>query len=439
MVYEALRALIAALLAVFYRRVEVVGVERVPRHGPLIVAANHQNALVDPMVVMAALPRTLRPVAKAPLFRHPLIAPFLKLVGAIPVERRQEAGAGALRNEAAFAAVADALGRGGAILIFPEGGSQPEPVLMPLRTGTARMMATATAAGMRVTLLPVGLVFHEPGTFRTGRALVIVGEPVDVADLSTGDEAGIRAVTERLAAALRAVMVEAQNRDTLRLLSLLETIAAEGAARDAASRAAWMRGAIETYRRLQTTAPERAERFRIEVERYAKDLELAGVTPTQPGRTYRAGAVWRFTLREGIALAGGLPAALVGMVLHVLPYQATALAVRWLTDDADMAATYKLLAGAVLYPLLWAAETWLGWWLGGVPLALAVVLAIVPTGFFALTWRDRLARFAREARAFTRFLVDRALDRQLAARREAIRAEMGALRRLADDTRPAGG
>ena len=85
MVYEALRALVAGLLAVFYRRIEVVGVERVPRHGPLIVAANHHNALVDPLVVIAALPRALRPVAKAPLFRHPLIAPFLALVGAIPV------------------------------------------------------------------------------------------------------------------------------------------------------------------------------------------------------------------------------------------------------------------------------------------------------------------------------------------------------------------
>ena len=432
MVYEALRALVAGLLAVFYRRIEVVGVERVPRHGALIVAANHHNALVDPMVVIAALPRALRPVAKAPLFRHPLIAPFLALVGAIPVERRQEAGAGPLRNEAAFQVVADVLGGGGAILIFPEGMSQPEPLLMPLRTGTARMLGAAAAAGIRVTLLPVGLVFQDPGTFRTGRVLVIVGNPVDVDDLPTAGEARIRLITERLAEALRGVIVEAQNRDTLRLLALLETIAAEGAARDAAARAAWMRGAIEAYRRLQSTASERAEQFRNEVERYAKDLELAGVSPTRPGRRYRAGAVWRFTLREGIALAGGLPAALVGIILHALPYQATALLVRWLPGDADMAATHKLVAGAILYPLAWAFETWLAWWLGGAPLAIAVAATLLPAGFFALTWRDRLARFVREARAFTRFLVDRDLDRQLAARRETILAEMRDLQRLAE-------
>src|SRR5205809_441957 len=115
MAYEALRALVRALVGLFYRRIEVVGLERVPGSGPLIVAANHQNALVDPMLVMAAVPRRLRPVAKAPLFRHPLIAPFLTLLGAIPVHRRQESDADPARNAGTFRAAADTLARGDAI------------------------------------------------------------------------------------------------------------------------------------------------------------------------------------------------------------------------------------------------------------------------------------------------------------------------------------
>ena len=70
-----IRALARGLLALFYRRVDVIGAERVPPRGPVIVAANHQNALVDPMLLLASIPRTLVPLAKAPLFRHPVIGP----------------------------------------------------------------------------------------------------------------------------------------------------------------------------------------------------------------------------------------------------------------------------------------------------------------------------------------------------------------------------
>jgi 1-acyl-sn-glycerol-3-phosphate acyltransferase len=135
-----MRALARALVRLFYHRVDVVGVERVPTSGPLVIVANHRNALVDPLILIATLPRALRPVAKAPLFRHPILAPFLRLAGALPVHRRQDPGSDPAQNTAMFRGVAAALREGEAILVFPEGVSQPEPVLMPLRTGVARMV-----------------------------------------------------------------------------------------------------------------------------------------------------------------------------------------------------------------------------------------------------------------------------------------------------------
>jgi 1-acyl-sn-glycerol-3-phosphate acyltransferase len=432
MAYTVLRALIRVLLAVFYRRVEVVGLDRVPETGPLIVAVNHQNALVDPMLVIAALPRRLQPVAKAPLFRHPLIAPFLYAIGAIPVHRRAESGADASRNDAMYRAAATTLGSGGAIMIFPEGLSQPEPALMPLRTGAARMALAALAEGVPVTLLPVGLVLQEPGTFRVARAFVIIGDAVPITDLAAmSADRAIRAVTDRLAEGLRAVIVEAESRDTLRLLALLETIAAGGVGRDAATRTAWMRQAMAAYRRLRVIASARAAGFRADVERYAKDLELAGIGPTRPGRGYRAGAVWRFALREGAALLGGLPLALLGIVANVLPYQATRLIVRALPHESDVDATYKLVVAVVLFPLAWFGEAWLIARYAHPAVFGLFVAALLPAGFLALTWHDRLRRFARETQAFVRFIVDRDLDARLAARRVAIVEEMRALARLA--------
>src|SRR5262249_8558324 len=89
---QLIRALVRALLTIFYRRVDVVGLERVPAAGGLIVAANHQNGLVDPMMLMARLSRTLQPLTKSTLFKHPIVAPFLHLAHAVPIYRRQDAG-----------------------------------------------------------------------------------------------------------------------------------------------------------------------------------------------------------------------------------------------------------------------------------------------------------------------------------------------------------
>ena len=148
--YALVRALVRALLGLFYERIDVVGAERIPPEGPLIVAANHHNSMVDAMLLLAVVPRRLRTLANAPLFKHPLVAPFLRLAGALPVQRRQEAGNDPAKNDALFAATTATLRAGGAILIFPEGRTQPEPVLLTLRTGAARMLLAAESAAGRL-------------------------------------------------------------------------------------------------------------------------------------------------------------------------------------------------------------------------------------------------------------------------------------------------
>jgi 1-acyl-sn-glycerol-3-phosphate acyltransferase len=436
--YRLLRRFARLLLALFYRRVEVVGAERIPATGPLIVAANHQNALVDPMMLLGTVPRRLRPIAKAPLFRHPLVGPFLRLTGALPVHRRQDPGSDPARNEAIFREAAGTLATGGAILIFPEGVSQAEPTLMPLRTGAARLaLAAESASGGRLglTLLPVGLVYHEPGRFRTGWSLTLIGEPLPLADAvalyRTAPEAAVRRVTDRLAEALGQLIVEARDRKLLRLAEVAEAIwrAESSGPGDVAARAEWVKMAIRGYRYLLTREPARIEALMRATERYAKDLELAGLTDRQLAQTYPAAVVWRYAWREGLSLLGGLPLGLWGVLSHALPYQLTRAAVRLARPDPDVEATYKIVAGVVLYPLGWLLEGWIAWRLGGGWLLALFSLALLPAGFLALTWWERLSRVGREVRGFFRFLVDRDFQRRLLARRHALMEELTALAR----------
>ena len=431
--YVLVRALSRLLLRLFYARVEVVGVENVPPRGALIVAANHHNSIVDAMIGIAVIPRRLRILANAPLFRHPLIGPFLRTMGGLPVHRRKEAGDDPAKNAALFDATTAALASGGAILIFPEGVTQPEPSLQELRTGTARMLLAAEAASpaLSVTLLPVGLVFDRPGTFRTGRALAWIGRPVDAA---TKDA---RVLTGRLAGALRNQIVEADDRQTLRLLRLVEelwkeeAVAGDGEVSEAA-RAAWLQNAMRTYRSLARIAPDRVAAFRRDLEAYDGEAQRAGVAAEQLSRSYSVSSVAAFALREGASLLLGAPLALAGLLVHGLPYALTILAVRLIPHTDEEEATDKIAAGLVLYPLAWLAEAWAVHRLGGAVALAVFLLALLPAGFFAAAWHERLGRVGREARAFARFLGDRDAPNRLRARRRSLVAELRALVALAE-------
>ncbi|MFN2432639.1 MAG: 1-acyl-sn-glycerol-3-phosphate acyltransferase, partial [Gemmatimonadota bacterium] len=154
-----------------------MGHERLPSEGPALLLANHFNALVDPLVLLAVSERPLRVVAKHTLWKVPVLGRALEATRAIPVHRTRDDPEARRRNEEFFRTCVEALAGGEALAIFPEGRSHDEPAPVPLRTGAARMALAAVARGSAPSVLPVGLNYDEKGTFRSGLT-VLVGEPL---------------------------------------------------------------------------------------------------------------------------------------------------------------------------------------------------------------------------------------------------------------------
>src|SRR6266550_8941434 len=138
--------LLRVVLRIFFRRIEVSGTDSVPRVGPVIFVLNHPNGLIDPVFLLALAPRRVSFLAKAPLFRMPVIGAIARAFEAIPVHRHQDAGSDLAKNAQMFEAARAVLVRGGTIAIFPEGTSHSDPKLRPLKTGTARIALGAAAA-----------------------------------------------------------------------------------------------------------------------------------------------------------------------------------------------------------------------------------------------------------------------------------------------------
>ncbi|HEX2485560.1 MAG TPA: lysophospholipid acyltransferase family protein, partial [Myxococcota bacterium] len=316
-------------LRVFYREVEVVGLERVPRDAPLVVVANHGNSLIDPALLLAVLPRMPRFLAKHTLWSNPAVRPLLELAGALPVRRTQDGGGAAARNDETFARCYEELACGGCVAIFPEGISYHEPRLQPVKTGAARVALGAEARfgplGLRV--LPVGLEFEEKTRFRS-RALAVVGEPLDPAPelaLAARDEAAaVRALTDRVRQALEGVTVNADTWREAALLARAADLLATGprllpGLSAQAERFTLRRAVAAAQRRLAQRDPERARAAAALVERYDALLERHALRDDQVAARYPWRAVAAHLLDRLPLLAVQVPAALAGAALHVVP------------------------------------------------------------------------------------------------------------------------
>jgi 1-acyl-sn-glycerol-3-phosphate acyltransferase len=122
-----------------FRSVDVRHADRVPRKGPVLLCINHPNNLIDSLLVGAVVDRKVHYLATAALFRNPIVARFLRAVGAIPVYRRQDDPDKMDKNVGAFEACAATLASGGLIGIYPEGMTHAESRVQRIKTGAARI------------------------------------------------------------------------------------------------------------------------------------------------------------------------------------------------------------------------------------------------------------------------------------------------------------
>jgi 1-acyl-sn-glycerol-3-phosphate acyltransferase len=189
------------------------GLERLPRTGAAIVAMNHIS-YADPFVIARAvwdrgrLPRFL---AKAGLFRIPVVGRIVSGAGQIPVYRGTADAGHALRG------AVDALERGEMVLIYPEGTVTRDPDFWPMqaKTGIARLALLAPG----VPVIPVGqwgaqrfLDFYAKKFRPLPRKTVwvSVGEPVDLTRFAGAEPTGpvLREMTDLIMVAVRDQVAE---------------------------------------------------------------------------------------------------------------------------------------------------------------------------------------------------------------------------------------
>lgn len=134
-----LRILVKIALHLFYRKIYVSGKENIPKNVPIILVANHQNALIDPLLI--ATHTRLNPwfLTRASVFKNPVIAKILHFIRMLPVYRVRDGFSTITQNQRTFEATFEVLKQNGTVVIFAEGSHSHNRNVRPLSKGFTRM------------------------------------------------------------------------------------------------------------------------------------------------------------------------------------------------------------------------------------------------------------------------------------------------------------
>ena len=179
--YNILRFYVDFTLKLSYRNIRYVGLDKVPQDGSVIYAPNHTNALMDALVILAMDRKPKVFVARADIFRRPLLAKIFTFLKIMPIMRIRDGFDEVKKNNQTIEKAVDVLHDKVPFCIFPEGQHQAKYSSLPLSKGIFRnaFQAQELMPDTPLYIVPVGMRYGSFFRFRS-TVRVEIGDPINV-------------------------------------------------------------------------------------------------------------------------------------------------------------------------------------------------------------------------------------------------------------------
>ncbi len=173
-------------IRLFFKKFMIYGKENIPLNSPVIFALNHQNTLLDALVMAVSFKQPISFMTRADIFKKEWVSNILKSLHLIPIYRIRDGYSAISQNEQVFDYCYDLLKKNKHILIFPEVSHLYQKKLRPLKKGIARMAIDASIRNQsEVLVIPVGLNY---GSHKHSRSWVQINIGKPISTLSILDQ-----------------------------------------------------------------------------------------------------------------------------------------------------------------------------------------------------------------------------------------------------------
>ncbi len=399
MLYNLISPFLKLALSVYFRKIYISGMERIPADKPVVFAANHPSAFIEPVILACWQKRPLNFMARGDLYLNsPFIRWLYHSVRLIPIYRLDDAGYSQLKsNYSSIDHCAAALDRQGALVILAEGRTKHEKRLRPIMKGTARVVFTTMKdyESLDIHIVPVGVNYSDSDRFRE-IAMLDIGPPIRVADFKETyreqPAAAINAVTQAIRERLVERVIHIQDPEDDAWVDFLLQMQLNTVKEDLtwvfSDRRAVLERQLGLAKRLNDLPASEKGQLKALVTEYRADLDRVGITDK---------GLYAFRTKKHRSLAGVLPGYLLflaSLPFNLLPLLFSYLLSRRLVKAIEFRASVLFAVAAVSYIAYWFLCTAAFLWLG--PTWLAAAALVFPlTGYYSVIyldyWRDRKA------------------------------------------------
>ena len=359
--YAAFRnIMVRPALFLYYRKVDIIGVETVPDTGPIIFTPNHQNALMDALAVLCTKNRQPVFVARADIFQKPLIIAALHFLRILPIYRKRDGGSSSDNNHETFDLILKTLHSGQAVGIMPEGVHTKIKRLQMLQKGVFRLAMQAQekyGSSPMIKIVPVGIEYTSTNKFRSD-LMIKYGKAIDVSDFydlyAENPARAFKQMQNALMEKMRGEMIDIAGDqyyiEVERLRLMYQRKAAQRLGlnyRKAEHRLQTQQKIIAILQNYEQTNPDEMSALCLTVRNYFDIIREQNMNDwVIEGQPYSlVGLLGRILL-----VLLGIPFCILGMMFNYLPYRLSSFASRKVKDP-QFVSSVQFVAGLALFPL----------------------------------------------------------------------------------------
>ena len=177
---HSIRAYLKLGMFFYFKKIEVHGLENSPKNKPVLLLCNHQNALLDPLIIAIKLKHFPYYLTRAGVFQKEFVSKLLSTFNMLPVYRIRDGWNNLTNNNAIFERCKILLHQNETVVIFPEGSHDLARRVRPLSKGFTRIVfdTMETYPETDLQLLPIGLNFIQAEKFPDS-ASMFIGKPLE--------------------------------------------------------------------------------------------------------------------------------------------------------------------------------------------------------------------------------------------------------------------
>jgi len=410
--YRMSRLYVNFALRNFYLKYIVLGKENIPQKGPVIITPNHQNALLDALLILKSTPHKLPSVfiARGDIFKKGFVLKALRFFKILPAFRLRDGYENLGKNDATFDESREVLETKNSLCIFPEGNQGDKRKLQPLVKGVFRIaFATQEQVGDKedIKIIPVGIDYSRRERF--GENVIInYGAPVSVSEYlplyKESPAIAINQFREKLSEKMRAQIVDFATEKHYDCFETVAEVANTEISKqlfrknDTASRFYTRQEIAKNLVKMEAENPEKIAKLDEICTEYRKlksDTKLTTATLEKPLNFFTF-------LFQSFLLLKTLPIFILGFVLNIIPFLLPEfirkkMGVKY---DGFFSSIDFVLGAIIIFPIFYLISAVLfgifspfAWWTIPIFLALQFI-----SGKLAFYWMKSLKKYANKIR-----------------------------------------